>query len=71
MATKPIPEGWQTIVPHVVVRDAAAAIDFYKAALGAVELFRMTAPDGQSIWHATLKIGDSHLMLADETASML
>ena len=68
MATevKPIPEGFHTITPHIVVRDAKAAIEFYKKAFGAQELHCSTGPDGKSIIHATLKIGDSRLMLNDE-----
>jgi PhnB protein len=63
---KPIPEGFHTITPHIVVRDANGAIDFYKRAFGADELSRMPGPDGKSIMHATIKIGDSIVMLADE-----
>ncbi len=68
MATeiKPIPDGFHAITPHLVVRDASAAIEFYKKAFGADELHRSMGPDGKSIIHATLKIGDSMLMLNDE-----
>lgn len=62
---KPIPEGFHTITPALVVRDAAKAIDFYKKALGAQELMRMPSPDGK-ILHAELKIGDSIIFLSDE-----
>jgi PhnB protein len=62
---KAIPEGYHTIIPHLVVRGAAEAIDFYKKAFGAVEVARMPTPDGK-IMHAHLKIGDSHLFLVDE-----
>lgn len=62
---KPILEGLHTIVPHLVVRGGAAAIDFYTKAFGAVEIFRMPMPDGK-IMHASLKIGDSRLFLCDE-----
>jgi PhnB protein len=67
MATKvkPIPEGYHTITPYLSVNGAAAAIDFYKRAFGAQELFRMPAPEGK-IGHAELQIGDSRFMLADE-----
>jgi len=68
MATKaksPIPEGMHTITAHLAVRDAAKAIDFYKRALGAEELFRMEGPGGK-IGHAELKIGDSVIFLAEE-----
>ncbi len=63
---KPIPEGFRTITPHLVVRDAAKAIEFYKRAFGAVVLGEShDSPDGK-ITHAELKIGDSNLMLNDE-----
>jgi PhnB protein len=57
---KPIPSGFHTVTPHLVVKDASKAIEFYKQAFGAQELARMTAPDGKSIMHADLQIGDSH-----------
>jgi PhnB protein len=62
---KPIPEGYHTLTPSIVVNDAARAIDFYKRAFGAVEVGRFPSPDGK-IAHAELKIGDSKLMLSDE-----
>ena len=65
VAKNPIPQGFHTITPSLVVRDAAKAIDFYKKALGAQELVRMPSPDGK-IMHAELKIGDSIIFLADE-----
>ena len=65
MAVKPIPEGYHSVTPYLVVRDAARAIDFYTQAFGATELFRMEAPDN-TIGHAEIKIGDSPVMLADE-----
>ncbi len=64
-----IPEGFHTITPHLVIRGAAEAIDFYKKALGAEERMRMASPDGR-ITHAELKIGDSILFLADEFPEM-
>lgn len=66
---KPIPEGYHNVTPYLFVRNAAAAIDFYKHVLGAVELVRMRGPDGR-IMHAELKIGDSIVMLADENPPM-
>jgi PhnB protein len=63
---KPIPEGYRTITPYLTVHDAAQAIDFYKEAFGAEERHRMTMPDGKSVAHAELKIGDSIFMLSDE-----
>jgi uncharacterized glyoxalase superfamily protein PhnB len=65
MATKPIPDGFHTITPYLIVEDAARLIVFMKAALGAELTHEPTMrPDG-SIMHATLKIGNSMLMLAD------
>jgi PhnB protein len=66
---KPVPEGYHTATPYLVVDDAAAAIDFYKRAFGATELFRMPGPGGR-IPHAELQIGDSHIMLSDEFPAM-
>ena len=61
---KPIPDGYHSVTPYLVVDGAAEAIDFYTKAFGAKELFRM--PMGDRIGHAELLIGDSHVMLADE-----
>ena len=69
MAVKPIPDGYHTATPYLIVSGAAAAIEFYKKAFGAVELFRMAGPDGK-IGHAEIKIGDSPIMLADEHPQM-
>ena len=66
MTTKSIPPGYHTLTPHLVVRDAARAIDFYKKAFGAQELARMPGPDGKGIMHAEVKIGDSIVMLGEE-----
>lgn len=63
--TKHIPEGYHSITPYLYLRDATRAIEFYKEVFGAKELFRMDAPGGK-IGHAEIKIGDSHIMLADE-----
>src|SRR5687767_1630686 len=60
----PIPDGYHSVTPYIIVDDAAAAIDFYKAAFGATEVLRMRM--GDKIGHAEIKIGDSHVMLADE-----
>ena len=73
---QPIPEGYHSVTPYLVVDDANAAIDFYKRALGATEKFRMKMPapsgveGGDRIGHAELTIGDSHIMLADEFPDM-
>ena len=64
-ATKPIPDGYHTLTPHLTIRDAGAAIEFYKKAFGAEEVFRMPAPDGK-LMHAEVRIGDSTLMINDE-----
>src|SRR5574341_2030667 len=69
MSVKPIPEGYHSVTPYLIVRGGAAAIDFYKRAFGAVELFRFPAPDGK-VGHAEIKIGDSPIMLADEYPQM-
>src|SRR6185503_7252111 len=66
---KPIPDGYHTLTPYLIVKGAAEAIGFYKSALGATELFRMPGPDGK-IGHAEIKIGDSPIMLADESPEM-
>jgi PhnB protein len=62
---KPIPEGFHSVTPHLAIDGAAAAIDFYKKAFGAVELGRMPAQDGKRLMHAMIRIGDSVIMLAD------
>ena len=67
---KPIPEGHHTITPYLVVKNGTQAIEFYKKAFGAEERFRMITPDGKSIAHAQLKIGDSLFMIADEFPQM-
>ncbi len=69
MAVKPIPDGYHTATPYLIIKDAARALDFYKQALGAEELFRMASPDGK-IGHAEIRIGNSILMLADEHPEM-
>ena len=66
MSVKPIPEGYHTLTPSLIVRDAARAIEFYKQAFGAeVRGGVAKGPDGK-VMHAELKIGDSVIMLADE-----
>ena len=63
-AKSPIPEGFHTVTPQLVLDNAAQAIDWYKKALGAEEVSRATGPDGK-ILHADLKIGNSHIMMND------
>ena len=62
---KAIPEGYYTVTPHLVVKDAGGAIEFYKKAFGAEEVFRMPGPGGK-VMHAEVKIGNSHVMINDE-----
>ncbi len=69
MAVKPIPDGYHTATPYLIIGGAAKAIEFYKQAFGAQELFRMADPSGK-VGHAEIKIGDSPIMLADEHPEM-
>ena len=64
MTVAPIPSGYATVTPYLIVRGAAQAITFYQRAFGAVELFRLDGPGG-TIGHAEIRIGDSPVMLAD------
>ena len=66
---RPIPAGFHSVTPYLTLNDTARAIDFYKRAFGAQEVMRMEAPGGK-IGHAEIKIGDSHIMLADEMPGM-
>ena len=66
---KPIPEGFHSITPHLSVQGAARAIEFYRAAFGAEEIFRVPTPDGRLL-HAEIRIGDSIVMIADEFPDM-
>jgi len=65
---QPIPDGYHSVTPYLIINGAAAAIDFYKKAFGATELFRMEH-EGK-VGHAEIKIGDSPIMLADEQPAM-
>jgi PhnB protein len=69
MAVRAVPDGYHTVTPYLVIKGAAAAIDYYKKAFGAAERMRMEGPGG-TIGHAELIIGDSTVMLADEVAEM-
>ena len=69
MSVHAIPEGYHSITPSIVCKNAAGAIDFYKEVFRAKEISRMTGPGG-SIGHAELQIGDSRLMLSDEFPGM-
>lgn len=66
---KPIPEGYHSVTPYLIIKGAAEAIEFYKKAFGATELLRIPGPGG-TIGHAEIKIGDSPVMLADEFPDM-
>ena len=66
---KPIPDGYHSVTPYLIVDGAARAIEFYKQAFGAQELFRMEGPGGQ-VAHAEIQIGDSRVMLGDEHPPM-
>ena len=68
MAVNPIPEGYHSVTPYLVMDGAAEAIRFYSEAFGATEVLRM--PMGDRIAHAEIKIGDSHVMLSDEWPDM-
>ena len=68
MSVKPIPDGYHTVTPYMIVDGAAAALDFYRKAFGAKELMRM--PMGDKIGHAEIRIGDSAVMLSDEWPDM-
>ena len=65
----PIPEGFNSVTPYLVIKGAAQAIEYYKKVFGATEVFRMDGPDG-SVGHAELQIGTSRIMLADEKPNM-
>jgi uncharacterized glyoxalase superfamily protein PhnB len=69
MVTKYIPEGMHTVTPHLVCEGASDAIEFYKKAFGAVETSRMPGPSGK-LMHASITIGDSTLMLVDDSPQM-
>jgi PhnB protein len=63
---KPVPQGYHTATPYLTIKNAARALDFYKKAFGAQEVARMDAPDGK-VAHAEIKVGDSMIMIAEET----
>ena len=67
---KPVPEGYNTVTATLTVKEAAKAIEFYKKAFDAKELFRFPGPDGKTIMHAEIMIGNSIVMLADEMPGM-
>lgn len=67
---EPIPPGYHTVTPHLVVSDANAAISFYGEAFGAAEIVRVPAPGGRGVLHAEIVIAGSRVMLADEFPEM-
>ena len=67
---KAIPDGYRTVTPYITVKGAAQALDFYKRAFGAQGGQCMTGPDGDSVMHAEIRIGDSFVMLSDEFPQM-
>jgi len=64
-AVKPIPEGYHSVTPYLILNGASDAIAFYETALGAEEVMRLAGPGGK-VHHAEIRIGDSRIMLADE-----
>lgn len=64
---KPIPEGYQSLTPMFVFKDAQKAIEFYKKAFGAEERFVMPGPDGKGVMHAEVRIGSSIIMMGEES----
>jgi len=64
--SRAIPEGFHSVTPMLVLKDARKAIDFYKKVLGAEELFVMPGPDGKGVMHAEMRIGDSIIMMGEE-----
>ena len=69
MGVKPIPDGYSSVTPYLIVSGAANALDYYKMAFDAQEIMRMPGPDGK-IAHAEMQIGSSRIMLADESPEM-
>lgn len=63
---KPVPEGFHSVTPYLSIRGAAEALEFYKKAFGAQERVRMAGPDGKTVAHAEITIGDSIVMLSEE-----
>lgn len=68
--TKPIPDGYHAVTPTLTISGASDAIEFYKKAFDAKEVYRFQGPDGKTIMHAEIRIGDSPIMLCDEMPQM-
>lgn len=66
---QPIPAGYHSVTPYLLIRGASDAIAFYVKAFGATEVLQLKSPDGK-IGHAEIRIGDSHVMIADEHPDM-
>jgi PhnB protein len=61
----PVPQGHRTVAPYLAVKDGAKALDFYRRAFGATEIYRLMLPDGR-LGHGEIRLGDSIVMLSDE-----
>ena len=68
-SVRPVPEGYHTVTPYLIIHAAAQALEFYSRAFGAVEVMRLSGPQGK-IMHAEITIGDSRVMVADEFPQM-
>jgi PhnB protein len=66
----PVPEGYHTITPYIIIKDAERAIEFYKKSFNAEERHCMYGPDNKTIMHAEIIIGDSAVMLSEESQEM-
>ena len=64
-SVKPIPAGHHTVAPYLAIKNGAQALEFYKKAFGATEMFKLILPDGR-LGHAAIRLGDSVIMLSDE-----
>ncbi|HUR55835.1 MAG TPA: VOC family protein [Gemmataceae bacterium] len=69
MPVKPIPDGYNSVTPYLVIKGAAEALEFYKSVFGATELMRFDGPNG-TLAHAEIKIGNSPIMISDEWPDM-
>ena len=69
MAVKPIPDGYSSVTPYLIISGASKALDYYKKAFGANELMRFEGPGG-TIMHAEMQIGNARVMLADESPEL-
>ena len=67
---RPIPEGHHSVTPHLIIKGAGEAMDFYKKAFGAKEVVRMPGPGGHGVMHGEMKFGDSYVYVTDEFPDM-